>query len=173
MTQLGHFVQLLEQQIFFAAAVLLIMGFIFSRMANSIRLPRVTGYIIAGILLGPSVFKIFSHNMLAQMELMPQFALGIIALIIGAGLSFSLIKRLGVRLLMITLFESLGAFFLVFFLLHLFKMPLEAVLPLAAIAAATAPAAFSRAYSSTLSSAMLVLLLHVECRAYTEQVGAV
>jgi Kef-type K+ transport system membrane component KefB len=141
MTQLGHFVQLLEEQVFFAAAILLIIGFLFSRLAKVIKLPRVTGYIIAGILLGPSVMKVFTGNALTQMEFMPQFALGIIAMVIGAGLSFNLIKRLGIGLLLITLCESLGAFFLVMFLLSLFKMPLEAVLPLAAIAAATAPAA--------------------------------
>ncbi|MFH1347191.1 MAG: cation:proton antiporter [Candidatus Margulisiibacteriota bacterium] len=141
MTQLSHFVQLLEQQVFFAAAVLLIMGFIFSRLAKVVKLPRVTGYIIAGILLGPSIMKVFTHTALTQMEFMPQFALGIIAMVIGAGLSFSLIKRLGIGLLLITLCESLGAFFLVMLLLSWLKMPLEAVLPLAAIAAATAPAA--------------------------------
>ncbi len=141
MTQLSHFVQLLEQQVFFAAAILLIAGFLFSRLAKLVKLPRVTGYIIAGILLGPSIMKVFTHPALAQMEFMPQFALGIIAMVIGAGLSFDLIKRLGIKLLLITLCESLGAFFLVMFLLSWLKMPLEAVLPLAAIAAATAPAA--------------------------------
>ncbi|MFC1540644.1 cation:proton antiporter [Candidatus Margulisiibacteriota bacterium] len=141
MIQLTHFVHLLEEQVFFAAAILLIAGFLFSRLAKVVKLPRVTGYIIAGILLGPSVMKVFTHNALTQMEFLPQFALGIIAMVIGAGLSFSLIKKLGIGLLLITLCESLGAFFLVMFLLSLFNMPLEAVLPLAAIAAATAPAA--------------------------------
>lgn len=138
---IGQVIDLLNQQIFFAAAVLLILGFLFSWLTKLIKLPRVTGYIIAGIILGPSLLKIFQEHSLAQLEFMPQFALGIIALIIGAGLSFNLIKRLGIRLLLITLFESFGAFTLVFALLSLFKMPLAAVLPLAAIAAATAPAA--------------------------------
>jgi Kef-type K+ transport system membrane component KefB len=141
MTQLGHFVQLLEEQVFFAAAVLLIMGFLFSRLAKIVKLPRVTGYIIAGILLGPSVMKVFTHHALTQLEFLPQFALGIIAMVIGAGLSLSLIKRLGLGLFLITLCESLGAFALVTALLSFLKMPIEAVLPLAAIAAATAPAA--------------------------------
>ncbi|MBN2058399.1 MAG: cation:proton antiporter [Candidatus Saganbacteria bacterium] len=141
MSQIAQMVQLLEQQAFFAAAVLLILGFVFSLLARVVNLPRVTGYIIAGILLGPSVFKVFTDQALSQLEFMPQFALGIIAVIIGAGLSFTLIKRLGLGLLIITLFESLGAFFLVFCGLSLLKMPLEAVLPLAAISAATAPAA--------------------------------
>ena len=130
-----------NQQAFSTAAMLLIFGFLFSRLTKLVKLPRVTGYIIAGILLGPSLFKVFQEASLAQLDFIPQFALGTIAMIIGAGLSLSLIRRLGFALIAITIFESMGAFTLVLGLLYLFKMPLEAAFPLAAIAAATAPAA--------------------------------
>ena len=136
-----HLVQALSQQIFFTAAMLLLLGFVFSWIIRKIKLPRVTGYIMAGIIFGPSLLKVFQSNSLAQLEFIPQFALGVIALVIGAGLSFSLLKRLGFGLLLIALCESLGAFFLVFILLYFLQMPLGAILPLAAIAAATAPAA--------------------------------
>jgi len=131
----------INQEIFLVSSGLLILGFVFGRLAKIIKLPRVTGYVVAGIVLGPSVLKVFSENSVDQLSFIPQFALGVIALIIGAGLSFSLIRRLGIKLLSITLLESLGAFFAVSLLLTFFKMPLGAVLPLAAIAAATAPAA--------------------------------
>lgn len=132
---------LFNQDIFLAAAGLLLLGFLFGRLGNLIRLPRVTGYIIAGIIFGPSLLKIFSENSMAQLEFIPQLALGVIALVIGAGLSFSLVKRLGFRLILITILQALGAFILVLLFLFLFKMPLGAALPLAAIATATAPAA--------------------------------
>ena len=131
----------LNQDIFLLAAGLLILGFIFGRLGNLIRLPRITGYIIAGILFGPSFLKMFSENAIAQLEFIPQLALGVIALVIGAGLSFSLVRRLGIRLVLITILQALGAFILVLAFLFLFKMPLGAALPLAAIATATAPAA--------------------------------
>lgn len=137
----NQFLTLFNQEIFLSSAGLLILGFIFGRLANLIRLPRITGYIISGIVFGPSLLKIFSESSIDKLSFIPQFALGIIALIIGAGLSFGLVKRLGIRLLLITLLESFGAFIFVFLVLYLFKMPLEAALPLAAIAAATAPAA--------------------------------
>jgi Kef-type K+ transport system membrane component KefB len=137
----NQFITTVNNDVFLAAAGLLIVGFLFGRLANMIKLPRVTGYIIAGIIFGPSLLKIFSEQSLTQMEFIPQLALGIIALVIGAGLSFNLIKRLGFRLILITLLQAIGAFALVFGLLYLFKMPLEAALPLAAIATATAPAA--------------------------------
>jgi Kef-type K+ transport system membrane component KefB len=132
---------IINQDIFLSAAGLLLFGFLFGRGANLIRLPRVTGYIISGIVFGPYLLKIFGENSLDKLAFIPQFTLGIIALTIGAGLSFSLVKRLGIRLLLITLLESLGAFLFVFVALYLLRMPLEAALPLAAIAAATAPAA--------------------------------
>lgn len=130
-----------NQDLFLSAAGLLILGFLFGRLGNLLKLPRVTGYIIAGIIFGPSLLKIFGENSIARLEFIPQLALGIIALVIGAGLSFSLVKRLGFRLILITLLQSLGAFILVLLFLFLFKMPLGAALPLAAIATATAPAA--------------------------------
>lgn len=132
---------IINQNVFILSAALLMVGFASGRLVRIIRLPRITGYIIAGIILGPSLLKVFSENSLTHLEFIPQLALGIIALVIGAGLSFSLVKRLGFRLILITLLQAIGAFFLVFIFLFIFKMPLGAALPLAAIATATAPAA--------------------------------
>jgi Kef-type K+ transport system membrane component KefB len=132
---------LINQNVFIVASALLILGFLFSWFINKVRMPRVTGYIIAGVILGPSFVNFFKEGTLSQLDFLPQLALGIIALVIGAGLSFDLIKRLKFRLIIITLLQALGAFFLVLILLLLFRMPLGAALPLAAIATATAPAA--------------------------------
>jgi len=138
---INQLLTLFKQDIFLSASGLLIIGFIFGRLLNMVRLPRVTGYIIAGIIFGPSLLNIFSEDCLTQFDFIPQLALGIIALVIGAGLSFDLVKRLGSRFILITILQAVGAFTLVFLFLVLFKMPLGAALPLAAIATATAPAA--------------------------------
>ena len=138
---INQLLTLFKQDIFLLASGLLIIGFIFGRLINMVRLPRVTGYIIAGIIFGPSLLNIFSENCLTQFDFIPQLALGIIALVIGAGLSFDLVKRLGSRFILITILQAVGAFTLVFLFLVLFKMPPGAALPLAAIATATAPAA--------------------------------
>lgn len=133
--------EIFNNQATLLSAGVLLMGFVFSWITKIIKLPRVTGYIIAGIILGPSVFQIFSDKSLEQLNFIPQLALGIIALIIGADLSFKLLRKLGFRLILITLLQTLGAFALVLIFLLVFKMPLGAALPLAAIATATAPAA--------------------------------
>jgi len=133
--------QIINQDVFLFAALLLLLGFLFGWLGKLVRFPRVTGYIIAGILFGPSFLKLFTEGALARFDFIPQLALGIIALTIGAGLSFSLIKKLGISVILITVLQALGAFFLVLFFLFLFKMPLIAALPLAAVATATDPAA--------------------------------
>jgi len=138
---LSDFYSFINKDIFVTASGLLIFGFAFSWIINRFKLPRVTGYLIAGIVFGPSILNIFSEGTLSKLSFIPQLALGIIALIIGAGLSLELIKRLKFRLIIITLLQALGAFVLVLIFLYLFKMPLGAALPLAAIATATAPAA--------------------------------
>ncbi|MFC1559969.1 cation:proton antiporter [Candidatus Margulisiibacteriota bacterium] len=138
---IDEFIKLLSNDVFFTASGILILGFIVSWMAKKIKLPRITGYLMAGIIFGPYLLKVFSESSVYQLGFIHRLALGIVALVIGSGLSFGLLKKLGWRLMIITLMESLGAFFFVFFLLYMFKMPLGAILPLAAIAAATAPAA--------------------------------
>ncbi|MBU0502354.1 MAG: cation:proton antiporter [bacterium] len=132
---------IINKDIFLLLASLLLAGYLFGLLVKLIKLPRVTGYIIAGVLLGPSIVNLFNEKSISQLNLIPQLALGIIALIIGAGLSFTLIKKLGFQVILITILQALGAFLLVFFILLFFKMPLGAILPLAAIATATDPAA--------------------------------
>jgi len=131
----------LSENIYIISASLLFFGFLTGFVVNKFKFPRVTGYIIAGIIFGPSLINIFNEETLIHLDFVPQLALGIIAVIIGSGLSIDLIRRLKFRLIIILMFESFGAFLFVFFVLTLFRMPLGAVLPLSAIAAATAPAA--------------------------------
>ena len=61
--------------------------------------PRVTGYILAGILLGPSAFEILSTRTVAEMSVFNGLALGLIALSAGLELHISSIRRLAGTLL--------------------------------------------------------------------------
>ena len=74
-------VRLLTEDIFFTAAGVLILGFILGRLVKFLKMPRVTGYIIAGIVFGPYILKILNENSVAQLDFIPRFALGIIALV--------------------------------------------------------------------------------------------
>ncbi len=135
----------------FAISLLLLIGYFGGRLARRIRLPEVTGYILVGILIGPSCLRLIPEPILEE-ELDPivDIALGIIAFSIGGSLNLLQIKRFGKSITWITFMQSLGAFLLVAISVSLIAplilhFPLSTIFPfclvLGAIATATAPAA--------------------------------
>ena len=140
-----------------ALGVLLICGYFGGRLANKFKLPRVTGYIIAGLLLSPSISGIIAEELVEEkFSIVTDIGLAIIAFSVGGSLSLSRLKQLGKSILWINVTESLGAFILTFILVFLLSplvlklntahSPfLEVYLPFAliigAVSAATAPAA--------------------------------
>jgi Kef-type K+ transport system membrane component KefB len=93
-------------------------------LAGKTGIPEVTGYVIAGILCGVILSQFSSRDIIDKLSFIPSIALGIIAFVIGIELKWDLIKKLGKPILAITLFESLGAFFMVFFaLLPFYHVP--------------------------------------------------
>lgn len=63
----------------FYLALILFSGFIFGRLVKLIKLPNVTGYIIAGLLIGPYVLKLVPLDMTYQLGLISEMALAFIA----------------------------------------------------------------------------------------------
>ena len=70
--------------------------------SSALKLPKVTGYIIAGILLGPYVFNILSTEVVEELKMFNTLALGLIALNAGLELSIEGIKRIS-RILFTTI----------------------------------------------------------------------
>jgi Kef-type K+ transport system membrane component KefB len=94
-----------------------------------------------GVLAGAFVFSRY-EGLLESLEIISDFALAIIAFIIGHELKSDVIKKLGKAILFIAFFEAFGAFLVVFSVLYFFDFfPLHTALLLASIASATAPAA--------------------------------
>jgi Kef-type K+ transport system membrane component KefB len=62
-------------------------------------LPRVTGYLLFGVLVGPSVGNLITETMAVQLQVITGIATTLIALIAGLTLS---VERLGARLAAIT-----------------------------------------------------------------------
>ncbi|MFV1957547.1 MAG: cation:proton antiporter, partial [bacterium] len=129
-------------------------GYAGGKVANALKAPRVSGYIVTGMILSPSILGIFQLDLVREdLSIITDIALGIIAFSIGGALEFSKIKRLGKQILWITLTQALGAFLLVTGLVALFfpmivgsQSPLVAnyapiAIVLGAISIATAPAA--------------------------------
>src|SRR5687768_5101681 len=69
------------------------LAFVFGALAQRLRLSPLVGYLVAGVLIGP-----FTPGYVADQELAPQLAeIGVILLMFGVGLHFSLKDLLSVR----------------------------------------------------------------------------
>ncbi len=119
----------------------LAIGLLFTRIMKLVHLPNVTGYLIAGVLIGPCCFKLFSVQSLGTVEAITEVALGFIAFSIGASIKLSTIKQLGKSIITITCFQALTAVALVDLVLWIIGTPIPLAITLGAIATATAPAA--------------------------------
>ena len=122
-------------------ALMIFAGMFCGRMVKHIKLPNVTGYLIAGLLIGPSVFGLLSGNFLDTITIISKVALGFIAFSIGNEFKMSYFKEVGIAPVVIACLESLFAVLFVFLALVITGHQVAFSLVLSAIAAATAPAA--------------------------------
>ena len=130
----------MENEIIFATAIMLLAGLLMGRLGKLAKLPNVTGYLIAGLLLGPAVFNIISQEMVDGFTVISDIALGFIAFSVGTGFSLNYFRRVGAAPIIIACFESFGAILLVSIILILLGFDMKLSIMLGAIAAATAPA---------------------------------
>ncbi len=121
-------------------ALTLLTGFVFGKLAELIKIPEITGYIVAGILLGPSILNVISVETVASFDVITNFVLGIIAYQIGTELWLPKVRKSGKSILTITTVQALATALIVFAAVYLIDGRLWLALTLSAIATATAPA---------------------------------
>lgn len=122
-------------------ALAMVFGLVFNRIVKRIGLPNVTGYLVAGLLIGPSILNIFPESSLDECAVISNVALGFIAFSIGGEFKLSTVKALGRSVLTITFCQALCATVLVDVCIIAFGYDVPLALVLGAIATATAPAA--------------------------------
>jgi Kef-type K+ transport system membrane component KefB len=123
-------------------AIILIVGFIGGKLAGILKLPSVSGYLIVGLLLGPSLFNLVTETDVKAMEILSEIALSIIAFSIGSEFIMKDMMRFGKKIFWITLFEVVGAISVVFIVMYfIFNQPFAFSIVIASMSAATAPAA--------------------------------
>ena len=120
--------------------LILLLALLAGHLVKVVRIPEVTGYILAGVALGPSILGWVSAENLLALEVLSQVALGLILFSIGSVFEFSRFRRLGRQFLNLTLVESVLASVLVTAGVLLLGQPWQVALLLGAIAIATAPA---------------------------------
>lgn len=142
-------------QLFLWLSVSLIGGLLMSRLAKKLKLPAVTAYLVAGLLLGPYCIGALhlpgiGFGTLQEVEslnLVSQAALGFIAFAIGNEFRLEQLKGMGRQAIVVGILQAVLTTVLVdvaLVSLHLIKpdlISISSALTLGAIAAATAPAA--------------------------------
>ena len=128
-------------QIILCLAAAMICGLLLTRVVKPVHLPNVTGYLIAGLIIGPYCLGIFQESDAAVTDVLTDVALGFIAFSIGGEFRISNIKQIGTSSITITFFQACLATLLVDAALLACGFPAPLSLTLGAIAAATAPAA--------------------------------
>ncbi|MDO4712167.1 MAG: cation:proton antiporter [Peptostreptococcaceae bacterium] len=131
-----------QMHILYYVAVVLAAGLLVAKFTGRFKLPNVTGYLIAGLLIGPSLLNIVSRETVEKLTLFSDLALAFIAYSIGSQINFKQLKKVGAGVIAITLLEALMAMFLVVsVMLFVFKTGMPFALLIGSIACATAPAA--------------------------------
>ena len=96
--------------------IALFLGRFAGKLTSKARTPMVVGYLLAGVVLGKSLLNVIDVQSLSLLEPVASFGLGIVAFMIGTELSSDLIRRMGRKLIIIMVAESLLAFVAVFVL---------------------------------------------------------
>ena len=130
-----------ELNLYTSLAIALFLALLSSKLIKKLKLPNVTGYLISGLIAGPYCLKVLSKDIIEQLAIVPEVALGFIAFSIGAEFKLSYLKRVGKAPVIIAFTGGLGATLLVDLVLILTGNDVAFSLILGAIASATAPAA--------------------------------
>lgn len=85
----------MENEILLYVSLMLICGILLGRLSKLLKLPNVTGYLIAGLLLGPSISNIIPAEMVTGFNVISDIALGFIAFSIGSEFSLKYFKKVG------------------------------------------------------------------------------
>lgn len=131
----------IKMSILWYISVMIFSGMLFGRLAKLVKLPNVTGYLVAGLVIGPQILKLIPANIVSEFEIIADVALGFIAFSVGSEFKLSYIKRVGMMPIVIACLEALFATIVVTISVLLAGKPLPFALVLGAIASATAPAA--------------------------------
>jgi Kef-type K+ transport system membrane component KefB len=123
-----------------SVGLILMAALVAGHLAQLIRIPEVTGYLLVGVVIGPSALDFISHGNLATLGFLGDVALGLILFNIGAIFEAGNFRRVGPGVVRVTLWEATLAFVLVAAALLLSGLSLPLALLLAVVAMETAPA---------------------------------
>ena len=148
-------------EVLFSISLALVAGLLVSRLIKPLKLPAVTGYLIAGILIGPYclgrislpegfdlIGMLHSTEGIEALGIISKVARGFIAFAIGTEFKMKNLRKIGKQAMVIGVLQAVVTMLVVdaaliglHFILGEDKLPLSVAIILGAIATATAPAA--------------------------------
>lgn len=124
----------------FSVGLILMAALLAGHLAQLVRVPEVTGYLLVGVLIGPAAIDLISHESITTLGFLSDVALGLILFNIGSIFEASNFRQVGPGVVRVTLWEATLAFALVCLVLLLSGMSWPLALLLGVVAMETAPA---------------------------------
>lgn len=126
--------------IIFTLGIFLAAGLLAGTLGELFRLPKVTAYLLIGVILGPAILDLIPHEHMEELKPLTDLAMALVLFGLGNHFTLSRLRRLFKRVLPLSIGEVLGTFFIVFVGLLLVGESPGAAILLGALAIATAPA---------------------------------
>jgi Kef-type K+ transport system membrane component KefB len=123
-----------------SVGLILMSALLAGHLAQLVRVPEVTGYLLVGLIIGPAALDLVTHDNIATLGFLSEIALGLILFNIGSIFEAQNFRRVGRGVLRVTLWEASLAFALVFVVLLISGLSLPLALLLGVVAMETAPA---------------------------------
>lgn len=124
-----------------AVGIILLAAIVFGHLFRALRLPEVTGYIAAGVLVGPSVLGLVNSQSLDTLHVMSEIALGIILFSIGTAFKIQHVLHIGRKIIVISVVEAACTGTLVYISTTWYGLDWRVCIFLSVISMSTAPAA--------------------------------
>jgi len=135
------FNELITSNVLSTIGLLLITSYLGSKLFQRLGIPQVVGFIVLGVLHGPSLLNVIPLSLSDEFLFISEIALGLIGFDMGSHLNLSKIRKLGKSILFILIFEVFAAFARVTGGVYAITQSLHTALIFGALATATAPAA--------------------------------
>ena len=130
----------------FSLILALVIALIAGKLISKLKLPAILGWLIAGMIMGPHAIGLLSNSLLEApwFNTVESLLECVVGLMIGTELIWSQMKKAGKQILVTTITESLGTFFVVSLVLGIIfwltDVPIYLAFLFGGIALATAPA---------------------------------
>ena len=137
---LQQWIHHLNVPVLLVIGLITLIGMYSGKTMKFVRLPSIIGFMLVGILLGPSLFDVLDEKLQQNLSFISDVALGFVALSIGFELNLKSLRKLGSGIVLIIFAESFAAFLIVTAGVLLLTGDLPLALIFGAIAPASAPA---------------------------------